>query len=167
MIDLLELISGDNLFKYSFTFGVILYAFSIIYPMQKKHELEIENVKYYEELALLKYDVERLKNQIKISTKNFEEIRKSIDESKKEGVADTIIKKRWQHTSRKYDSLQVLTHEIRIRNIKVDALGSKTVTLKRQIDEFDATARFMKWIGILLGAFGFIFWTRVTFKNDS
>lgn len=73
MEPLANLISGDNLFKYSFTLGIVMVAFSIVYPMNKRHDLELERVKYREQVAFVSLDIELLEKRIHQAEKQNQE----------------------------------------------------------------------------------------------
>ena len=56
-MEFLSFIGGNHLFRYSFTLGLAMVVFAVLYPLLKRNDLELEQVKYYEELAILRIDI--------------------------------------------------------------------------------------------------------------
>lgn len=165
-MDILSLISGDSLFKYSFTMGLALFALSIVYPMQKKHALELEEVEYYRELTLLKNDYSTINKVIaehQVQSKRFNSLKDSMqyfDEQKR-----NRIKSEYLAFESAIDSTVALKEKLKLKKIETDYTERKQKTLKNQIQEFEGTLRLMKLTGIILSLFGFIFWLSSTFWN--
>lgn len=164
-MELLSFVSGDNLFKYTFTLGLVMVVFSLVYPLQKKHEIELEIVNYNkdEKLLALEYNtllksvamVEKESAELKKKTKHFIPTKKNKDKIRKE-----VLK-----FNADLDSVQKFKLQIKVKKINLEYNSSKINVLKSQAETFQYYACWILGFGIIFSSFGLISWTITTFKN--
>lgn len=165
-MELLNFISGDNLFKYTFTLGLVMVVFSLVYPLQKKHEIELEIVNQNKEAKLLNNEISNL-NKVTLNLKNTSDllITKAVNfkanrrnKLKMKGVVDKF--------NSDFDSAQKNKQAIEIKTIILEFNKTKIVVLQQQANSFDRYSYWLSSFGIAFTVFGLLFWTKKTFKKQ-
>jgi putative exporter of polyketide antibiotics len=165
-MELLNFVSGDNLFKYTFTLGLVMVVFSLVYPLQKKHEIELEIVNQNKEAKLLNKEIDNLSK----ITLNLEK------------TSDLLIKKAVKFKANKrnklkmkslvdkfnldFDSAQRNKQAIEVKTIILEFNKTKIEVLQQQANSFDKYSFWLSLCGITFTVFGLVFWTIRTFKKQ-
>lgn len=176
-MDLTSIISGsDNLWKYLFTLGTFMFALAILYPLQKRQELEIEINHNNKEVALLNGEIKNLKDKVfefpKIANKSVRQIDslrgistigKSAEYRKSISSSIDLIKKSFND----YDnSVKEARQQIEIKSTVLTYEKSRIDLMKGHLSEFSFYTNWLLWVGIILAAIGLAFWVRLTIKKD-
>ena len=56
--------STDNFFKYLLTIGLLLIVFTVMYPIQKQQEVDLELLTYQRDTAIAALKINSLKNRV-------------------------------------------------------------------------------------------------------
>lgn len=165
-MELLNFVSGDNLFKYTFTLGLVMVVFSLVYPLQKKHEIELEIVNQNKEAKLLNNEINNL-NKLSINLKNTSDllIKKAANfkankrnKLKMKSVVDKF--------NSDFDSAQKNKQAIEVKTIILEFNKTKIIVLQQQANSFDRYSFWLSLFGITFTIFGLSFWTIRTFKKQ-
>lgn len=165
-MELLNFVSGDNLFKYTFTLGLVMVVFSLVYPLQKKHEIELEIVNQNKEAKLLNNEINNL-NKATLNLKHTSDllIKKAINfkpnkrnKLKMKGVVDKF--------NSDFDSVQKNKQAIEVKTIILEFNKTKIIVLQQQANSFDRYSFWLSLFGIIFTIFGLLFWTIRTFKKQ-
>ena len=70
---ILNLITGENPYKYSLTLGLVMIFFAIFYPIDKKNQNKLQIVEHNTKIELLNLQIQNLSDEVnKIITKTNE-----------------------------------------------------------------------------------------------
>lgn len=147
--------------------GVAMYVFAIIYPLEKKHDLQLEAVALEEEAALLKKDIDDLATQYGELILLKEKLDKKFDPvalTKSQQAKQTYNNEVNSYQLKK-DSLDLRTEKSKASNLRLKYGRSRLEVIQSQISEFSQSFRWLKFWGICLSCFGFFFWFTQTFWN--
>jgi hypothetical protein len=145
MTQLETLLNSDNIFKFMCTLGAFMLVFAIVYPIEKKQQLELERKEVEKKVAILEikvvYGILKLKKA-----------EKDIDSSK----ASAQIK------FNKYDTLIQASrdkqHQFDIDQKEIEFEKEKIKILRTHINEFWWWSLGMKFTGLFLFGFGGYKW---------
>lgn len=163
-MEFLNLISGDNLFKYCFTLGLVMVVFAMVYPLEKKHQIQLEIISYNKEAELLKKDIESLNKGISDieAERNFLMSQvKAVGSGQK--VDKDKLKKRTDKFNVEFLSLRKYKRDLDTKLILLNYNRNKIEVLNTQANTFGIYSFWLAFFGIGLIIFGFIFWTKNTF----
>lgn len=164
-MEMLNLISGDNLFKYSFTLGIVMVVFSLVYPLQKQNEIDLEIINHNKEVSLINNQIDNLLKTTKSLEIESNDLLNKVTKLKNYKSKKASLKKEVENFTVKFDKVEDIKREIDTKKIIVDFNLSKIKVLETQSNVF---ASYTKWIftfGVLFSIFGFVFWTWKTFKD--
>ena len=166
-----SLLSGsDNLFKYLFTVGAVMIVTSIIYPLQKKQEIEIQINHLLKESELLNYEVVSLKKDYQGSKKEFKNVSDKLNSMY--NVSGKVVKEHEQFLQLRRKNNELIQNlksryrELEIKNIIMQNEQSKIDLLKRHANSYNSYYQFVKWVGIFFLLSGLIGWVISTFIQE-
>lgn len=166
-----SLLSGsDNLFKYLFTVGAVMIVTSIIYPLQKKQEIEIQINHLLKESELLNYEVVSLKKDYQRSKREFKDISDKL--SSMYNVSGKVVKEHEQFMQLRRKNNELIQNlksryrELEIKNIIMQNEQSKIDLLKKHANSYNGYYLFVKWVGIFFLLFGLFGWMVSTFIQE-
>lgn len=165
-MDFLGLINGDNLFKYCFTLGLAMLVFSLIYPLEKQHLIQLEIVSHNKETELLNKDIEQLNIDVDKLKKECDNLlAKAQAFEKGQTINKDEVQKRVSKFNNDFKTLQNTKHTLDVKNIVLTYNQKRINVLESQSKTFGAFSWVMIITGIGLTIFGFIFWVKNTFKE--
>lgn len=167
---------SDNLFKFLFLAGLFMLVLSLVYPLEKRNELEIEIINVNRETDILNNQVSTLKTQTLSLSKNVTKIERDLDSLsrmrkiekstiRRESIEEQIekIKNAFNLEFSKLDKNQA---EIKTKSIVVNYDKSRIQLLKEQQKEYATYFFVFKWAGILLIIVGIIGWHKSHRRNE-
>ncbi len=165
----------DNFFKYILTIGIVLLLFTIVYPIQKEKEYNLEYLRYLGEKELLDFKINSLKSKFEDFKLLTNYTQKEIDSLKlKLGRGnleqDKFISGLRNTKKQEYDSLKVALLNV------VDSLQVNNINLKIQKNKIEQLRQFVsifsvfKWvilpISIFLMIIGFRYWASSVYLDE-
>lgn len=139
--------------------GVLIFIFSLIYPLEKEKsneliskELDYNICKFNEEIRYANLEMDGLID-LKINLKNQYTYHK---------IQDSVFQKKvFELTQRRNEiETQVKLHEIRIQNQK-----QKIKILKKYQYKYNNYSQILFWGGLLSSIFGFLVWFKVGYEE--
>jgi hypothetical protein len=162
MVDLSNLSNSDNLFKFLFIGGIMMFIVAMLYPLQKEQEIELEKIAHNKEVNLLNLEIKQI-------DKESEEISDFVD---KQDSIINILKKE-KGTQGKIKSIKktindkhtAIKKSVKQRDIKVVVLEfnkKKIETLESHLNEYNSYTNFLYWGGLIIAIFGLLGWSLST-----
>ena len=165
MMDMFGLISGDNLFKYSFTLGIVMVVFSLVYPLQKQNEIDLEVINHNKEVSLINNQINNLLKTTESLEMESNDLLNKVTKLKKYKSKKASLKKEVENFTIKLDKVEDIKREIDTKKIIVEFNLTKIKVLENQSDVFESYTKWIFRFGVLFSIFGFVFWTWKTFKD--
>lgn len=167
--------STDNFFKYLLTIGLILIGFTIMYPIQKQKEVDIEILNYKTKIEVLDVAKKNLSKEVEELKDTRNRTQSELDSLKKlkliatKSTASEIEKIRVQKKAEFDQSKQNLivavdslnTVEINLRNekIRIEKLG-------KYFDFFKTYKIILLSLGFILIAIGLRYWISSVYLDE-
>ncbi|MDX2359728.1 MAG: hypothetical protein QNK23_02900 [Crocinitomicaceae bacterium] len=153
----------NDLAKFLAIAGLFAFIFSLMYPLEKKKELELE-------IAGLNPIVASLNDQCADIQKKFTPLSHERDSLK--GILDTMsdsmsilgIKEQINAHS---DEATLLLSEIKIKNLEIKIKDEKIVVLNKYVLEYENYLWWLYWVGALSMLIGFISWGISGYKEHN
>lgn len=172
-----SLFSGsDNLFKYIFTAGVVLILVSLVYPLQKKQEIELQINSYNKDVEVLNKNIANIKKFISQANQDSKFVLDSLTKLKalKDKNVDKgthaklsgIIKSIKEKYNLAYKELEKQQSEIEVSAIIYKHERKKIELLESHVKTYESYFNWFLWVGILSTIIGLAFWTRSTTKKE-
>lgn len=157
----------DSLYKFLTTFGIVMIIFSIMYPMEKRNEIELKSNEYNKEISLNRLELISLSDSIEDLNSIIVKANKHIELLKKEPVIDSQRIIKYKNEINPYYNKII---EKNFRKNKQDSLltykKKEIEILSNQIDDFKLKERCMFYGGILFMLYGFFKWRKVENEDD-
>lgn len=162
---MIELFSSgsDNFFKYTFTIGIMLIAFSYVYPLREEQKLDVSALELESKVEILKYqlrEVSELDSQI-VKVVRVGKGRKRI------GQYDIVTK---DSLNKKLDSLKILYHKKRMpvidKLIEYEYEEKKINLNKSHARSFFVARWSLSVLGVILVAIGFRYWLSAVYLES-
>lgn len=165
-MDYLGFINGDNIFKYSFTLGLAMLVFALVYPLEKRHLIELEINSHNKETELLNKEVSNLRVDIKKIEKERDYLLIQA-ESVKQGknIDKEDVKRRAKQFNKDVNTLQVRRRTLETKNIVLEYNKKRILVLESQAMTFGWFSWIMIISGIALTIFGFYYWATNAFGD--
>lgn len=168
---------SDNLFKYLFTAGVVLIIVSLVHPLQKKQDIELQISIYNKEAALLNKKISDTKHIIAVAQNESQKIldslehldrlrNQAIDKSAKDTIGKRIKQIQTRYNS-DFNELQKQQREIEISVIILEHERTKINLLKQHALTYDKYFSIFIWLGVVTALIGLVFWAISTRKKES
>lgn len=165
-MDYLGLITGDNIFKYSFTLGVVMLVFALIYPLEKQHLIELEINSHNKETELLNGEISNLSQDLDKLRKESDLLLSQASALQSGQNVDKIeAKKKVDRFNFDFKILQDKKHNLEIKNIVLEYNKKRILVLESQARTFCVYSFFLILFGVSLAIFGFFHWARNTFRE--
>ncbi|PTQ92404.1 hypothetical protein C8P68_1124 [Mucilaginibacter yixingensis] len=166
--------SGDNLYKFLFVGGIVMFCFSMVYPLQKKQELEIEINTYNKQAEFLNQNIKDLYVKVKeckaLSKTSMEDLKrlKSIKakdnkQSKQIDIQMSTIKKTF---SVQLDSLEKQQQQVTVKQIILKYNQQKINLLQEHSLAYDHYSLWLMIAGVITGVSGLFFWAISTYNSE-
>jgi len=167
----------DNLFKFLFLGGIVLITLSIVYPLQKKQEIEIEIINFNKDAELLNLEINELNkkvNEFKEDSKSYITLLDSLKTEKNKSHAteksDNIslrIENIKSDYNKEFSDIEKKKLEIDIKNVITDYNQSKIETLKQHSSSYKSYSIWLLVVGILFVLTGLVGWIYSTINTEA
>lgn len=165
-MDYLGFINGDNIFKYSFTLGLAMLVFALVYPLEKRHLIELEINNHNKETELLNKEILNLGIDIKKIEKERDYLLVQAEHIKQGEIIDKeVAKKRATQFNKDFYAIQDRHRTLETKNIVLDYNKKRILVLESQSKTFGWFSWTMIAVGISLTCFGFYYWAVNTFGD--
>ncbi|MEO3403242.1 hypothetical protein AAFN85_05035 [Mucilaginibacter sp. CAU 1740] len=167
--------ASDNLYKFLFVGGIVMICFSMVYPLQKKQELEIEINTYNKEAEFLNRDIEVLQAKIAdcrgLKTTTMSNIRAlKASKSNKKSLQVKEIDKRIDSIKRTFsqnvDNLEKDIQQVKVKDIILKYNKTKIRLLQDHSDTYDCYSIWLLISGVITGIIGLFFWSISTRNSE-
>ena len=157
---ILNLITGENPYKYSLTLGLVMIFFAIFYPIDKKNQNKLQIVEHNTKIELLNLQIQNLSDEVnKIITKTNEinlEISKVKNRNSKKFVK---FKKQFYEIKKKSQLNKILIDSISVKEIELKGNKERIIELESQAESFGRYSIGLTILGTILaivGAYGWV-----------
>lgn len=166
---------SDNLFKFLFLAGLFLLVLSLVYPLEKRNELEIEIINVNKETDILNNQISVLKDEVSNLSQKVEKINSTLDSlvSLRSNVntsqlnsINSKVEKIKDDFNLEYNKLASDQAEIKTKTIILEYNKSRIDLLKQHQTEYAIYFEAFKWIGIVLIIVGIFGWYRSHSRNE-
>lgn len=140
-----DIITTDNFYKFICTIGLMMLLFAIIYPVEKKQELELS-------LIELERKVDMVNHRVKNESSNILNYRSKVMAS------NLSVKSKLLKIDSLKEANKIDLHKIQLDSIDVAFDKKKLLVLESHLDEFKCWSMLLVILGIPLAAFGGIKW---------
>jgi hypothetical protein len=151
----------DNINRYFLTLGILMFVFSILYPMEKQHEIDLKINEYNKSASLLNIKIKnalslnRSINQTVFQLNNeMRQIKSKKDKIELKNKIDELIEKS-----------RLNLNSILEENINVEYSKLVVDDLIEQKKEFAIYKKSLRYLGVTFSILGSIFWIIATIKN--
>ena len=161
---------SDNFFKYLFTVGAVMIVISILYPLQKSQEIEMQRTDLVKESELLNNEIRLLNNEYQKNAKEYADVSATLDSlvsifDDKVLVNEQFLKLR-KRGNEIIQKLNDRERELEIKNIIVKNEKLKIDLLEEHSESYKNYYLFIKGIGIFFLIIGFVGWSLSTFVKE-
>lgn len=157
----------DSIYKFLTTFGIVMIIFSIMYPMEKRNEIELKSNEYKKEISLNKLELISLSDSIKDLNSIIVKANKHIELLKKEPIIDSQRIIKYKKEINPYYNKVI---EKNFKKSKQDSLliykKKEIEILDKQINDFKIKERCMLYGGIFFMLYGFLKWKKAENEDD-
>lgn len=157
----------DSLYKFLTTFGIVMIIFSIMYPMEKRNEIEIKSNEYKKEISLSRLELISLSDSINDLNSIIVKANKHIELLKKEPIIDSQRIINYKKEINPYYNKVI---EKSYKKNKQDSLliykKKEIEILDKQINDFKIKEYFLFIVGIIFMLYGFYKWRKVEKDDD-
>jgi hypothetical protein len=160
-----SLSNSDNLFKFLFLGGIMMVLVAMVYPLQKKQEIEIEIVAFNKEVHLLNLEIEELSTKVNAANAKSNKTYTTLDSlSNIKGTSKEIerIKKEF---NLEYNKIEIKKREQEIKLVVLDFNKRKIEVLKKHAVTYNSYSNKLLTWGIIILILGFIGWTILTVQS--
>jgi hypothetical protein len=165
-MDYLGFINGDNIFKYSFTLGLAMLVFALVYPLEKQHLIDLEINSHNKETELLNREILNLRTDIAKIEKEKDYLLTQAEYTKQGKIIDKEdTKKRVTQFNKDFGTLQDRLRILETKNVVLDYNKKRILVLESQSKTFGWFSCIMIVAGISLTIFGFYYWAVNTFVD--
>ena len=161
-----SLSNSDNLFKFLFLGGIMMILISMIYPLQKKQEIDIEVLAYNKEVCLLNLEIDELQNTVNKASKEAKKTLRKLDSLKNIKDSKTQICKIQKKTNTEF---AIIAKQKRNQDIKLIVLQfnkNKIEVLKQHSDTYNSYSNKLLFWGIIIANLGFLGWVYSTIQTE-
>jgi len=162
----------DNLFKFLFSGGILLVVLSIIYPLQKKQEVELEINAHNEKTKLLNNEIKCLDKDVKSFRKEtdicfiqLDSLKKLRNNSNYKIISNQIAKVKDDY-NRNFITLKDKENELLIKKINLEFDKSRIKILNKHLNLYKRYSSWLLTVGILLSIIGLFFWSISTHRSE-
>lgn len=156
----------DNLYKFLFVGGLLCIVFSIVYPMDKQHRIELEVNAYNKQVELFNKDISTLKIEVEQSKLVFNSKRNDLEKL----YASKVHNYKTNSLENEIDSLlksnREKLHKITTTDIVLKYEQERIKVLKGHIHSFSLYQWSLIVVGVFFTICGLRLWYRSTRKTD-
>ncbi|WP_333662201.1 hypothetical protein [Chishuiella changwenlii] len=157
----------DSLYKFLTTFGIVMIIFSIMYPMEKRNEIELKSNEYKKEISLNKLELISLSDSIKDLNSKIVKANQHIEILKNEPIIDSQRITNYKKEINPYFEKVIEKNYKKNKQDSVLYYKKKEIEiLNAQINDFKTKEYFLLITGIFFMVYGFINWKIVENKDD-
>ncbi len=128
----------DNFYKFLFLSGLILVIFSLMYPLEKKHQLDLEINTYNKQVEILNDEIVNLSKQVdhlSAFTKETKDNLEKVVKNSKSGTHEKILLIQEKYNST-FNDVKAKELEVRTKNIIMKYEKQRILILQSQADYF-------------------------------
>lgn len=165
----------DNFFKYLLTAGLVLIAFTIVYPVQKQKEIDIEMLALQERDSLLSYEVVKFQRAyVELKEKSIA-IQAELDSLKVLAVNSTKLQANRIDSDRiklkqNFDSTkkQLLSYgdSLKLKELKLRVFEEKIKRLEGYYNHFRSFKLVFIIFGLALVVVGIRYWASSVYQDE-
>lgn len=156
----------ENFYKFLTTLGVVMLIFSIMYPMEKKNEIELKSNDFKKELALNKLETQILNDSVNILTKLIENAHSELKLMKETNNVDSIkVKNQRKNIKSIYSNIKNKRIFIEKSDCTLIYKNEEIKLLEKQINDFKWISDILLWNGAIFIIIGLYNWWKQE-KND-
>lgn len=165
----------DNLFKFLFIAGIFLIMTSILYPLQRKQEIEIEILYFNKQAELLNLEIKELKKKVCSLSDDSEICIHALDSLKRaknlniiqtQKEIDLKIKELKAAYNKKYDDVEKDKLRIDIKSIITEYNQSKIEVYNNHLEAYDCYFKLFLVFGIVFTVIGILGWFKSTHISE-
>jgi hypothetical protein len=165
----------DNFFKYLLTVGLLLIIFTVMYPLKKQQELDLELLSYERDTSVVSFKVEHLNKKIseleavRANTQKFLDSLKKLQSSAEQedsiNIEQIRISKMNGYEVRR-KSLMGVTDSLTVAQIDLLNKSKKVAKLKKYVSVYERYKIVLLTVGFILSFLGFRYWTAAVYRDE-
>ncbi len=162
-------LNTDNIFKFLLTGGLLMFIFSIIYPLDKRQKLEIEMNSCNEQVSIVNNEMNYISQRIlklDSTTNNYKDSIEYLRKSSRLNSKNTIRALK-DTLNYKLDRIKYDIYLLEQKRTSVHWEKQKLAILQEHINEFNTYKDWILWSGIVFAIIGFCGWVYITYKGMS
>ncbi|MBK8516134.1 MAG: hypothetical protein IPL55_07545 [Saprospiraceae bacterium] len=159
---------SDNIFKYMATVGMLLIGIGVLYPLEKKNDLELKRNNLISELKTDSlhntFVIERLEKASRRDQDDLEQaqnLKSKIHKLKPSSKRAKLEIKLIELLDQKEKQLEIFTklyQDRQTNSIKLEFKGKEIELLREQSEKFGKYYKWCFFIGLPVAILGFILW---------
>lgn len=154
--------SSDNLYKFLLIGGIVSLIFSIVHPLEKKQQLEIELNNLLCEISNDSIRISKLNTEVIEFKSKSALVVKQLDSLSKDNNNKSLVDSLSLNYLMGLNDLRKRSSELVINNNKLKYDEKRIQLYNKHIDAFGLYSCAMLIIGITSLVYGFIHWRKVT-----
>jgi hypothetical protein len=167
--------STDNFFKYLLTIGLLLIVFTIMYPIQKQKEVDLEILNYNSSVDILNLrivsleknvtDLEKTKVTMQLELDSLKQLKETLSPDKAKVIESIRVEKKEEFDRLKKDLINV-ADSLLVGRINVDNTKEKIKKLNSYFSFFVTYKIVFLVVGIFFSFFGFRYWIASAYLEE-
>lgn len=165
----------DNFFKYLLTIGMLLIVFTILYPIQKQKEVDLEIVTYNTDTAILNFKLKKIEEKVAILISEKDSIQAILDglkiirDKSNKIEASNIEKNRIslkEYFDKNKSDLNQLLDSLSINAIKLNEQKKRIKKLESYFAFFRNYKLILLVLGFILSFIGLRYWIASVYMEE-
>lgn len=167
--------STDNFFKYLLTIGLLLIVFTIMYPIQKQKEVDIEILDYSNDVEILNLKIKRFEDIVNTFSSVKSSLQSELDSLKlleaksniliAQKIENVRIQKK-QQFDLEHKSLISIVDSLKVEKINLNKQKKKIESLKGYYSFFRTYKIILLLSGCFLAIVGFRYWLASVYVEE-